>query len=125
MCNSYYGYDSSVYNAVQGDDDWLDWFNDPSAETIGGINTCFSVCAIVSGFFIAGTVADKGGRKVGMAAGSILIIIGSIIETVSPKGQIACFIVGRGIVGFALGLALGTQKTTPAASPAFFVVMAH
>ncbi len=107
MANSYYGFDSAVYNAVQGDDSWVEHFNDPDAETVGGINTAFSVCAILSGFFVAGYVADKGGRKVGVAAGSILVIIGSILEAVSPKGSIACFIVGRGVVGAGLGLALG------------------
>ena len=108
MANSFYGFDSAVYNAIQGDAGWVDHFGDPNAEIIGGVNTAFSVCAIISGFFVAGTVADRGGRKVGIAAGSILIILGAIVETVSPRGKIACFIVGRGIVGFGLGLALGT-----------------
>ncbi len=107
LCTTFYGYDASMFNAVQGDDDWLAWFDMPSAETIGGINTAFSVCSIICGFFVAGTVADRWGRKVGMALGSCGIIIGVALETGSPQGKIACFIVGRAIVGVGLGLALG------------------
>lgn len=30
-----YGYDASVYNSVQGSDNWVAWFNDPDDAAIG------------------------------------------------------------------------------------------
>ena len=95
MCNSYYGFDASVFNAVNGSDAWLEWMGNPGPNLVGGVNTAYSVCAIISGWFIAAPVADFLGRKTAMGIGTILIIISAILETCTPRGQIACFIVGR------------------------------
>lgn len=111
MCNSYYGFDASVFNAVQGSDAWLNWMGNPEPNLIGGVNTAYSVCAIISGWFIAAPVADYLGRKTAMAIGTILIMISAILETCTPKGQIACFIVGRAVNGIGQGIALCTCKT--------------
>ncbi|KAJ5219465.1 uncharacterized protein N7498_001564 [Penicillium cinerascens] len=59
-----YGYDASVFNSVQGSDNWMAWFNEPSAPTIGSINTAYTVGAIFGGFFLGGPTADFLGRKV-------------------------------------------------------------
>lgn len=106
LCNSYYGFDASVYNAVQGSDAWVDWMGHPGPELIGGVNTAYSVCAIISGWFIAAPAADYLGRKVAMAIGSVLIMIGCILETFTPRHQIGCFIAGRAIIGLGQGIAL-------------------
>ncbi|KAK7720496.1 hypothetical protein SLS63_009838 [Diaporthe eres] len=106
MCNSYYGFDASVFNAVQGSDAWLNWMGNPGPNLVGGINTAYSVCAIISGWFIAAPTADFLGRKTAMGIGSILIMISAILETCTPKGQIACFIVGRAVNGIGQGIAL-------------------
>ena len=37
-----YGYDASVYNAVQGSKHWVAWFNDPDDNMIGLINTVYT-----------------------------------------------------------------------------------
>ncbi|KAF3760344.1 general substrate transporter [Cryphonectria parasitica EP155] len=106
LCNSYYGFDASVYNAVQGIDNWKDWMGDPGAETIGGVNTAYSVCAIVSGWFLAAPCADFLGRKFAMAIGSILIMIGAILETFTKRHTLGMFIAGRAIIGLGQGIAL-------------------
>jgi MFS family permease len=106
MCNSYYGFDASVYNAVQGIDSWVDWFGNPDSETIGGVNTAYCVCAILSGWFLAAPVTDRLGRKSGMAIGSVLVMVGSIMETFSPKNTLGVFIAGRAVNGLGQGIAL-------------------
>lgn len=106
MCNSYYGFDASVFNAVQGSDAWLNWMGNPGPNLVGGVNTAYSVCAIISGWFIAAPTADFLGRKTAMGIGTILIMISAILETCTPKGQIACFIVGRAVNGLGQGIAL-------------------
>lgn len=115
MCNSYYGFDASVFNAVNGSDAWLEWMGNPGPNLVGGVNTAYSVCAIISGWFIAAPVADFLGRKTAMGIGTILIIISAILETCTPRGQIACFIVGRAVNGIGQGIALCTYRAHPPA----------
>lgn len=101
-----YGYDASVYNAVQGSDNWVAYFNDPDANIIGAVNTSYTVGAIVAGFFMGGPIADYFGRRIGMAAGALCVIVATFMQTFSPRGEIGCFIAGRVVVGIGQGLAL-------------------
>ncbi|KAI9739155.1 MAG: hypothetical protein M1834_007368 [Cirrosporium novae-zelandiae] len=110
-CNSYYGFDNSVYNAVQGSDNWIEWFGNPDANLIGGINTAYAVGAIITGFFFGGPVADFFGRKIGMLFGSVLVILGTFLEAFSPRGNVGCFIAGRVVIGMGQGLALSSGPT--------------
>lgn len=80
----------------------------PGPNLVGGVNTAYSVCAIISGWFLAAPVADFLGRKTAMGIGSVLIMISAILETCTPKNQIACFIVGRAVNGIGQGIALCT-----------------
>ena len=105
-----YGYDASVYNAVQGSDNWVAYFNDPDANIIGAVNTSYTVGAIVAGFFMGGPIADYFGRRVGMAAGSVCVIVATFMQTFSPRGEIGCFIAGRVVVGIGQGLALSKYR---------------
>lgn len=95
-----------MYNAVQGIDNWVEWVGHPDSETIGGVNTAYSVCAIISGWFLAAPCADILGRKAAMAIGSVLIMIGAILETFTKRHTIGMFIAGRAVVGLGQGIAL-------------------
>ena len=106
-----YGYDASVYNAVQGSKHWVAWFNEPDDNMIGLINTVYTVGAIISGFFFGGPVADYLGRRAGMGIGAILVIISTLLQTFSPRGNIGMFMAGRIIIGVGQGLAL--SKSLP------------
>jgi sugar porter (SP) family MFS transporter len=101
-----YGYDASVFNAVQGSKNWVKYFNHPDANTIGAINTAYTVGAVVAGFFLGGPLADFAGRRIGMATGSVLVIIATFMQTFAPRGNIGVFIAGRVIIGLGQGLAL-------------------
>jgi len=105
-CMVLYGYDASVFNAVQGSKHWVAYFDYPSLQTIGAINTAYTVGAIVAGWFMGGPIADYFGRRVGMASGALLVIIATFIQTFTPRHNLACYIVGRVIVGLGQGLAL-------------------
>ncbi|KAL1604472.1 hypothetical protein SLS59_003664 [Nothophoma quercina] len=105
-CMVLYGYDASVFNAVQGSKNWVAYFNHPNANTIGAINTAYTVGAVVAGFFFGGPLADYAGRRVGMATGSVLVIIATFMQTFAPRGNIGVFIAGRVIIGLGQGLAL-------------------
>jgi len=55
---------------------------------------------------MGGPLADFAGRRVGMASGALAVIIATLIQCFSPRGNMACFIAGRVIVGIGQGLAL-------------------
>ena len=105
-CMVLYGYDASVYNSVQGSKNWVAYFNNPNASTIGGINTAYTVGAIIGGFFFGGPIADFAGRRVGMCTGCALVIIATFIQTFCPRGHIVAFLIGRCIIGFGQGVSL-------------------
>jgi MFS family permease len=105
-----YGYDASVFNAVQGSKHWVAYFNHPNANTIGAINTAYTVGAVVAGFFLGGPLADFAGRRIGMATGSVLVIIATFMQTFAPRGNIGVFIAGRVIIGLGQGLALSKHS---------------
>lgn len=101
-----YGYDASVFNAVQGSKHWIAYFDKPNSQTIGAINTAYTVGAVVAGFFLGGPLADYAGRRIGMAVGAALVIVATFMQTFAPRGSVATFIGGRVIVGIGQGLAL-------------------
>jgi len=101
-----YGYDASVYNSVQGSDNWNAYFNNPSAEKIGAVNTAYTVGAIVAGWFFGGPLADYLGRRWGMAIGCFMTIIATFIQTFAPRHSLGTFIGGRVIIGLGQGIAL-------------------
>lgn len=105
-CMVLYGYDASVYNSVQGSKHWVAYFNSPSPNMIGLINSVYTVGAIIGGFFFGGPIADFFGRKVGMGTGCVLVIIATFVQAFSPRGSIGTFMAGRIIIGFGQGIAL-------------------
>ncbi|KAI9756264.1 MAG: hypothetical protein M4579_003931 [Chaenotheca gracillima] len=105
-CMVLYGYDASVYNAVQGSKNWVAYFGDPDTELIGAVNTAYTVGAIIAGFFFGGPLADYFGRRIGMGVGCALVILATFLQTFAPRGNIGCFIGGRVIIGIGQGIAL-------------------
>lgn len=101
-----YGYDASVFNALQNSKNWVKYYDNPQPNIIGAINTSYTVGAVVAGFFMGGPLADYAGRRVGMAAGAILVIIATFMQTFAPRGEIGVFIAGRVLIGMGQGLAL-------------------
>lgn len=105
-CMVLYGYDASVFNALQNSKNWVAYFDHPGPNIIGAINTAYTVGAVVAGFFMGGPLADFAGRRAGMAGGSILVIIATIMQAFAARGHIGTFIAGRVIIGIGQGLAL-------------------
>ncbi|KAJ5627939.1 hypothetical protein N7490_010167 [Penicillium lividum] len=105
-CMVLYGYDASVFNSVQGFDNWVAWFNSPNSTMLGSINTAYTVGAIFGGFFLGGPTADFLGRKVGMGIGCCFVIVATFLQTFAPRGNMAMFIAGRVLIGIGQGIAL-------------------
>jgi MFS family permease len=105
-----YGYDASVYNSVQGSDNWVAYFNNPDPNMIGAVNTAYTVGAIVGGFFIGGPVADYFGRKFGMAVGCVMVMAATFMQAFAPRHDMASFLAGRCIIGIGQGVALSKSN---------------
>ncbi|KAF4463546.1 quinate permease [Fusarium albosuccineum] len=109
LCMVLYGYDASVFNSLQGSDNWFEWVNmDQEEDTymLGLINTSYTIGAIVSGFFMGGPLADYLGRRYGMFVGCFITIIATFMQTFTPHHKIGVFIAGRVLIGIGQGLAL-------------------
>jgi MFS family permease len=92
--------------------------SDPKkANLYGAINTSYTVGAIIAGWFFGGPLADYAGRRAGMAAGSILVILATFMQAFAPRGQIGVFVGGRVIIGLGQGLALSESRLLPPSTP--------
>lgn len=67
----------------------------------------------MAGWFLGGPVADRFGRRVGMAVGCFLIIIATFLQAFAPYHNIGCFIGGRVLIGLGQGMALSQSSPLP------------
>lgn len=98
-CMILYGFDASVFNAVQGSDAWMEFNNNPGPNTIGGINTAYTVGGIVAGWFFAGPLSQATGRRIPMGIGCCFVIVATFMQIFSPRGNVGVFLGGRLLIG--------------------------
>ncbi|KAH7144257.1 general substrate transporter [Dactylonectria estremocensis] len=109
------GYDGTVLTALQGVEAWKDEFGSPTGALLGFTSAAYPLGAILSTPFSA-IISDRFGRRWSILLGSLIMIIGVIIQCVSTS--IGLFIGGRVVVGFGITLAL-------AAAPILISELAH
>src|SRR5688572_12113498 len=109
------GYDGSVLTALQGVDGWKNQFGNPQGALLGITSAAYPLGAILSTPFSA-WISDRFGRRHSITIGSIIMILGVIMQCASTS--IGLFIGGRLIVGFGITLAL-------AAAPVLISELAH
>ncbi|KAH7166560.1 lactose permease [Dactylonectria macrodidyma] len=109
------GYDGSMMNSLQTVSYWDEFFGTPRGSQLGLMSAIMSLGSICS-TPIAPWVADRFGRRWGITVGSIIMIVGAILQCESTT--FAMFVVSRFILGFGLSFA-----TT--ASPSMVSELAH
>jgi len=92
------GYDGSLLNGLQTMVPWRAYFGDPNGSRLGLFNAIQNVGGLASVFF-AGYVADRLGRRLGIAIGLSFIFLGVILQVI-PQTDSGLFIGGRFLVGF-------------------------
>ena len=100
------GYDGSLLNGLQTSKQWQTYFNNPTGSTLGlftAIQNIGAFCALPFSPY----AADLFGRRVGVAVGIVIILIGTVIQVV-PTVDRAMFIGGRFLVGFGSNLSQGS-----------------
>ncbi|BFZ62129.1 hypothetical protein YB2330_003208 [Saitoella coloradoensis] len=97
------GYDGSVLNGLQAVQPWIDYFGHPQGAILGVMTAAFSIGAVLAVPFVPWT-NDRFGRKVSILVGSVILLIGVIIQTASVN--IAMFVVSRVILGMGIPFAI-------------------
>ncbi|KAM0212560.1 hypothetical protein ACHAPQ_004927 [Fusarium lateritium] len=96
------GYDGSLLNAFQTVSHFDEYFDSPRGSKLGLMSAIMSLGSICSTPF-APLVADRYGRRWGITIGSVVMIIGSIIQALSIN--LTMFIISRFLLGFGLSFA--------------------
>jgi MFS family permease len=109
------GYDGSMMNSLQTVSYWDDYFGQPRGAQLGLMSAIMSLGSVCS-TPIAPWVADRYGRRWGITTGSIIMIIGAILQCESQN--FTMFVISRFILGFGLSFA-----TT--ASPSMVSELSH
>ncbi|KZT54640.1 putative lactose permease [Calocera cornea HHB12733] len=95
------GYDGSMMTGMQSLTQWNESFNHPTSAALGLLNAIFNAggtCGVV----IAPYCTDLLGRRLGIAIGSIIILIGIILQAAAVNTGM--FIGARFIIGFGLSI---------------------
>jgi MFS family permease len=95
------GYDGSMLNGLQSLTQWSSYFNNPSGATLGTLSSGTTIGLIVS-LPLAIYSCEKFGRRWPIIAGSVLTIVGAVIQSAAVSYWM--FWIGRFIIGFGLGL---------------------
>jgi sugar porter (SP) family MFS transporter len=93
------GFDSQMINALQIVPYWVKFFGDPQGSLKGIIAAAYSLGAILSLPFIP-VINDKFGRRWSIFGGSVVMVIGALIQGFST--HVAMYIVARMILGFGI-----------------------
>ncbi|KAH6653800.1 general substrate transporter [Truncatella angustata] len=95
------GYDGSLMNSLQALSQWQDFMGNPSGAWLGWINAIYWLGAGIF-FPIAAWISNKYGRKPGIYVGYIFLVLGSLLQALTPN--VTGFILARFFVGCASAL---------------------
>ncbi|KAJ6079601.1 hypothetical protein N7467_009354 [Penicillium canescens] len=95
------GYDGSMLNGMQSLPQWQKYFGKPTGTRLGAMTFGPNGGTLIS-VLISSQLCERYGRRYPICGGSIIIIIGSILQTAAVN--YAMFVVSRFFVGFGLGI---------------------
>ncbi|KAJ7595200.1 general substrate transporter [Mycena floridula] len=97
------GIDSSMMNGLQAVDSWDKFYHSPRSTLLGLMTAAYPLGSILA-LPLVPYVNDEWGRKRAIFFGSILMIIGAVLQTVSQT--FAMFVVSRLILGIGIPFAI-------------------
>jgi sugar porter (SP) family MFS transporter len=95
------GFDASMLNGMQSLPSWQAYFGKPTGARLGAM-TFGPTGGILISILISSQLADRFGRRYPICGGSVIIIIGSIIQGAAQ--DYGMFVASRFLVGFGLGI---------------------
>ncbi|KAK9382683.1 general substrate transporter [Kockiozyma suomiensis] len=103
LSSSSSGFDASMLNGLQSQTQWASYLGNPSGYRLGNLS-CGPTFGNIIGVLPGGYIADKWGRKWGIAIGSFIAIIATIIQTTSIS--YGMFLASRIIIGIGTCIAI-------------------
>ncbi|KAF8652265.1 hypothetical protein AX16_004481 [Volvariella volvacea WC 439] len=97
------GFDSSMMNGLQAVNSWQTFYHHPESSLLGLMSAIYSLGAIVA-LPLVPIVTDVLGRRRAIWFGSILMVIGAVIQTASQN--FAMFVMSRFILGLGIPFAI-------------------
>ncbi|KAH7127611.1 general substrate transporter [Dactylonectria macrodidyma] len=102
------GYDGSLFNGLQSIDQWQEYFNHPDPVTLGLMNSAGFLPGFIASF-CGDRLAHYFGRRWSVWIGSVIVIVGAIVMSLSTNVGIFC--AGRAVMGFGTYLALAVAPS--------------
>ncbi|CAL1700009.1 unnamed protein product [Somion occarium] len=96
-------FDSSMMNGLQAVGTWQEFFNHPRSTILGLLSALYSLGSICSLPFVP-FVTDRLGRRWAIIVGSIIMMIGAVLQTASQ--DFAMFVIARFLLGFGIPFAI-------------------
>ncbi|CAK7226490.1 hypothetical protein SBRCBS47491_006249 [Sporothrix bragantina] len=99
LCCATNGFDSNTFGGLSAIPQFTEYFGITSKNT--GLVAALYVIGNIAGSFLAGPLADHFGRRIGMAVGSGICIIGAVLQTAGQNLHVLMggrFILGAGAV---------------------------
>ncbi|CBF74938.1 hypothetical protein AN3990.2 [Aspergillus nidulans FGSC A4] len=95
------GYDSSMLNGMQSLPQWVSYFGQPTGTRLGAMTFGPTGGTLIS-VLISSQLCERFGRRYPICGGSIVIIIGGILQAAAVN--YGMFVLSRFVVGFGLGI---------------------
>lgn len=95
------GFDSSMLNGMQSLPHWQSYFGQPTGAKLGAM-TFGPTGGILISILVSSQLADRYGRRYPICGGSLIIILGSVLQGAAQN--YAMFVSSRFLVGFGLGI---------------------
>jgi sugar porter (SP) family MFS transporter len=96
------GYDGMFFNSVQNFEQWKEYFGDPQGSMLGLLGALYQIGSLAS-IPIVPYIADNFGRKIPIAVGCVIMIVGAILQ--GSCQNLNTFMGGRVMLGFGNSLA--------------------
>lgn len=95
------GFDASMLNGMQSLPQWVAFFGHPEGSRLGAM-TFGPTGGVLISILVSSQLCDRFGRRYPIFGGSLIIILGSIIQTAAQN--YGMFVAARFMVGFGLGI---------------------
>ncbi|KAB5511683.1 general substrate transporter [Coniochaeta sp. 2T2.1] len=95
------GFDASMLNGMQSLPQWVAFFGHPEGSRLGAM-TFGPTGGVLISILISSQLCDRFGRRYPICGGSLIIILGSVIQAAARN--YGMFVASRFLVGFGLGI---------------------
>ncbi|KAI1075959.1 general substrate transporter [Whalleya microplaca] len=120
LCGTFFfnGYDGSLFNGLQTIDAWQEFFDHPTGNLLGLMNSSALLPSLISPLF-ADIIAHRWGRRWAIWTSVAINIVGAIVN--SAATSLGMYVAGRVVIGIgiSMGLTIGPTLLQEIAHPRY------